>query len=66
VVQEHNRNRENEMSKRMIVTTEDNEGRKHSERIRHIPADEIPARREAVRQSMPRGSVYTVKVVDEN
>jgi hypothetical protein len=52
--------------KRMIVTTENNKGRKSSEQIRHIPADEIPARREAIRQSMPRGSVYTVKVLDEN
>lgn len=50
---------------RMIVTTENDKGRESSEQIRHIPADEIPARREAIRQNMPQGSVYTVKVLDE-
>jgi hypothetical protein len=58
------------MTHRMIVKTEtvDASGRATSttERIRHIPADQLPARREAARQSAPRGATRTIKVVSEN
>jgi hypothetical protein len=50
---------------RMIVTTEDDKGRTHSEQIRHIPEGQVTGYREATRSRMPRGSVYTVKVIAE-
>lgn len=50
-------------SYRMLVTTTDDKGRKHTQRVPHIPADQLPAARQAVRGRMPRGSVYDVKVI---
>lgn len=50
---------------RILVTTEDDKGRKNTERVRHIPVDDVPASLEAIRRRMPQGSVYSVKVVAE-
>jgi hypothetical protein len=58
------------MTHRMIVKTQgqDASGRATSttERVRNIPADQVEARREAARQSAPRGATRTIKVVSEN
>ena len=54
---------------KMIVKTEtaDASGRatRTTEHVRHIPADQLDSRREAARQSAPRGATRTIKVVDE-
>lgn len=50
----------------MLITTEDAKGRTNTEQVRHILGSELLARREAVRQRMPQGSVFTVKVIAEN
>jgi hypothetical protein len=64
------RQRETEMTLRMIIKTDtvDADGRASNttERVRHIPADQVDAYREAARQSAPRGAVRTIKVVSEN
>lgn len=58
------------MFHRMIVKTEtvDSRGNAHTttERVRHIPAGQVEARREAARQSAPRGAIRTVRVVSES
>jgi hypothetical protein len=58
------------MTHRMIVKTEtaDHQGRAvtTTENVRHIPASELEARREAARQSAPRGATRTIRVVSEN
>ncbi len=50
---------------RIAVTTQDAQGRNHTEYVRSIPDDEIPARREAIRRLQPMGSVYSIKVTAE-
>jgi hypothetical protein len=58
------------MTHRMIVKTQETgtDGRATSttEQIRNIPASQVEARREAARQSAPRGATRTIKVVSEN
>lgn len=55
---------------KMIVKTQgrDAAGKATSstEHVRHIPTAELDARREAARQSAPRGATRTIKVVDEH
>ena len=54
---------------RMIVKTETAENGKvkqTTERVRHIAGEDLPARREAARQSAPRGAIRTIKVVKES
>jgi hypothetical protein len=55
---------------RMIVKTQtkDTSGRAKTttEHVRNIPASEVDARREAARQSAPRGATRTIKVLDES
>lgn len=51
---------------RMIITTQNDQGRPVSEHIRHIPESELQDRRDALRRGMPQGSSYEVKVLDEN
>lgn len=48
---------------RILVTTTDDKGRSHTQRIPNVPLDQVDARRQAIRDRMPRGSVYTVKVI---
>lgn len=57
------------MAHRMIVQTQttDRKGRplSNTEIVRHIPADQVEARRAAARLSAPRGSTRMIKVFDE-
>ncbi len=53
---------------RMIIktqTTENSQPVSATEHVRHIPADQVEARREAARQSAPRGATRTIKVLTE-
>lgn len=50
---------------RIRITTEDSRGRQQVENIRHVPSDQVEARRQAVRGSMPRGSVFRFQVTAE-
>lgn len=49
---------------RILVTTTDDKGRKHTDRIPFVAVDDVPAARQAIRDRMPQGSVYTIKVID--
>lgn len=63
-------NKEIEMTYKMIVKTDSvdsHTGRAThiTEHVRNIPADQLSDRREAARQSAPRGSTRTIQVVQE-
>jgi hypothetical protein len=56
-----------EMHRMIIKTQTVRNGRPVSttEHVRHIPADQLEARREAARRGAPAGATRTIKVLDE-
>lgn len=53
------------MTYRMRITTETGRGKTRTETVQHVPAEQLESRRQAVRDSQPRGSVFSVKVIKE-
>ncbi len=51
---------------RMNISTERPDGKTQTETVRHIPESQVPARRQAMRDRQPQGSVFNVKVVKES
>jgi hypothetical protein len=54
---------------RLIITTDSiQNGRptQTTERVRHIPADQLDSRKDAARQSAPAGATRTIKTVQES
>ena len=54
---------------KMIVKTDtkgtDGRSKQTTEHVRNVPESQLDSRREAARQSAPRGATRTVKVVQE-